>query len=82
MTRDSQLWWWFMAAGVLGVFSAHFDLLEMCCALGDRSKALIELASLLVATLSGIMRASPINNVSDAYRAKKTADTVRLRRDA
>lgn len=61
MTRDSHLWWFVMAAGVLGVFSAHFDLLEICCAFGDKSKALIELASVLVATLSGVMKASPLD---------------------
>lgn len=76
MKRDSGWWWVGVAAGILGVFSAHFDLLEMCCALGDKSKALIELASLLVATISGVMRASPINGVSQEYVEKKEAETA------
>lgn len=84
MKRDSNWWWLLMLGGVLGVFSAHFDLLEACCELGDRSKALIELASLITATLAGVMRASPINGVSFEYRSKKAAekaDTVRLKRE-
>lgn len=77
MKRDSQLWWWAMAAGVLGVFSAHFDLLSLCCELGDRAKALIELASVLVATLSGVMRASPLHDISDEGRAAFKAAKAR-----
>lgn len=80
MTRDSKLWWFVMGAGVLGVFSAHFDLLQACCDLGDKSKAVIELASLVLATAGGLMRASPINAISDRGRAKYMKHTVRLNR--
>lgn len=70
MTRDSKLWWFVMAAGVLGVFSAHFDLLQACCDLGDRSKALIELASLVIGIVAGKMATSPLRHSEDDLKVK------------
>lgn len=76
MTRDSQLWWLLMAGAILTTFSAHFDLLALCCDLTDKTKALIELGSLVVATLAGVMKASPLP-ISDEGRAKYLSDVVR-----
>lgn len=72
MTRDSKWWWLVMAGGALGVFSSHFDLLQACCDLGQKSQALIELASLMVAMVAGKMSMSPLP-ISDEGRMKAIA---------
>lgn len=72
MTRDSRVWWLVMAGGILGVLSAHFDLLVACCELGARSQALIELGCILVTTLAGKMSMSPLP-ISDEGREKAIA---------
>lgn len=78
MTRDNKLWLVLMIGAVLSTLSAHFDLLEMCCALTDKTKALIEIGSLITATVSGLMFKSPLD-LSDEGRAKYFADRVRMK---
>lgn len=78
MTRDNKLWLVLMAGAVLSTLSAHFDLLELCCDLTDKTKALIELGSLVLATTSGVMYKSPLD-LSDQGRAKYMEDRVRVR---
>jgi hypothetical protein len=81
MKRDNPVWLWLMAGAILSTFSAHFDLLERCCDLGDKAKALIELASLVLTGVSGVMYKSPLR-LSDKGRRHYAAksDTVRLDR--
>jgi hypothetical protein len=66
MNRDSQIWWWLMAGAILATLSSHFDLLEMCCALTDKTKALIELAGVIVGMVAAKMATSPLPGENDA----------------
>lgn len=77
MTRDNKLWIVLMVGAILSTLSAHFDLLELCCDLTDKTKALIEIGSLVTATISGLMFKSPLD-LSDEGRAK-FADRVRMK---
>lgn len=67
MTRDNKLWIVLMVGAILSTFSAHFDLLKLCCSFTDKTKALIEIASLALASVSGLMYKSPLD-LSDEGR--------------
>jgi hypothetical protein len=83
MNRDSQLWWWLMAGAILTALSSRFDALDVLLPAQhtDKAHALIEMASLIVATVSGIMRASPIHDISDEGREKFKAAAERREAD-
>lgn len=78
MKRDNPIWLWLMGAAILSTFSAHFDLLEMCCNVGDKTKAFIELASLTLTGVSGVLYKSPLD-LSDHGRRKYLRDRVKLK---
>lgn len=80
MTRDNKIWIVLMVGAILSTLSAHFDLLELCCALTDKTKALIEIGSLITATVSGVMFKSPLD-ISEQGRKKYLADRVKLTGD-
>lgn len=79
MNRDSQLWWWLMAGAILTAISSRFDALDVLLPAQhtDKAHAIIEMASLVVATVSGVMRASPIKNISDEGRERFKAAAER-----
>lgn len=80
MTRDSKLWWFVMASALITAISSRMDLIDPLLPTQhtDKAHALIELASLIVGIVGGMMKASPLP-LSDDGRAKYFADRVRMK---
>lgn len=72
MTRDSNLWWWVIAGAILTGLSSKMDVLDrlLPAAHTDTVHAAIELLAMIVGIVAGVMRASPINAISDEGKAK------------
>ena len=79
MKRDSRWWWWIIGAAVLTNVSSRMDLIDRILPMRhtDTAHAIIELSALIVGVVAGILRASPINGLSDRGRRKYLRDRVR-----
>lgn len=71
MTRDSSLWWWTMAAGLLLGISSRMDLIDPLLPLGhtDKVHAWIELLAFIIGSASGYAKASRLP-ISDKGRER------------
>ena len=70
ITRDSKLWAWLIAGAVLTALGSNLNLIDPLIPASTHTQvhAGINLASLLVATVAGILRSSPLG-ISDQGRA-------------
>ena len=62
MTRDSKLWWLWIAVAVITAVSSRMDLIDplLPAAHTDKAHALIELLALIAGIVGGVMRMSPL----------------------
>lgn len=84
MTRDSKLWWVVIAGSVLTAMTGHFDLLHKAFpTMPVYVDAQIELVSMIIGIVSGVMRMSPLpissEGRTEAIRLKaEQADTAHV----
>lgn len=62
MTRDSKLWWLWIAVAVITAISSRMDLIDplLPAQHTDKVHALIELLALIAGIVGGVMRMSPL----------------------